>query len=80
MLDESNEKDNKMDKLIITAALTGNITLPTQTPYLPITPEQIAEEAVKCVEAGAASIHVHARDPQTGQPSTDPAVFRRSPL
>jgi uncharacterized protein (DUF849 family) len=65
-----------MDKLIITAALTGNITLPTQTPYLPITPEKIAEEAVRCVEAGAASIHVHARDPQSGRPSTDPAVFR----
>jgi uncharacterized protein (DUF849 family) len=65
-----------MDKLIVTAALTGNITLPTQTPHLPITPAQIAEEAVKCVEAGAASIHVHARDPQTGRPSTDPDVFR----
>jgi uncharacterized protein (DUF849 family) len=66
-----------MDKLIITAALTGNITLPTQTPYLPITPEQIAEDAVKCVQAGASSIHVHARDPQTGKPSTDPAVYRQ---
>jgi uncharacterized protein (DUF849 family) len=65
-----------MDKLIITAALTGNITLPTQTPHLPITPAQIVEEAVKCVEAGAASIHVHARNPQTGRPSTDPEVFR----
>lgn len=65
-----------MDKLIVTAALTGNITLPTQTPHLPITPQQIAEEAAKCVEAGAASIHVHARDPQSGRPSTDPAVFR----
>jgi uncharacterized protein (DUF849 family) len=65
-----------MDKLIITAALTGNITLPTQTPYLPITPQQIADEAVKCAEAGAASIHVHARDPKTGAPSTDPALYR----
>ncbi len=65
-----------MDKLIITAALTGNITLPTQTPYLPITPEQIAEEAVKCAEAGAASVHVHARDPKTARPTTDPAVYR----
>jgi len=66
-----------MDKLIITAALTGNITLPTQTPYLPITPDQIAEDAVKCVNAGAASIHVHARDPKTGQPSSDPEVYRQ---
>jgi uncharacterized protein (DUF849 family) len=60
-----------MDKMIITAALTGNITLPMQTPYLPITPEQIAEEAVRCAQAGAASVHVHARDPQTARPSTD---------
>lgn len=66
-----------MDKLIITAALTGNITLPTQTPHLPITPEQIVNEAVKCVEAGAASIHVHARDPKTGLPSTAPDVYRK---
>jgi len=65
-----------MDKLIITAALTGNLTLPTQTPYLPVTPDQIVDEAVKCVEAGAASIHVHARNPNTGQPTTDPAVYR----
>jgi uncharacterized protein (DUF849 family) len=65
-----------MDKLIITAALTGNITLPTQTPYLPLTPEQMAEEAVRCADAGAASIHVHARNPGTGRPSTDPAVFK----
>jgi uncharacterized protein (DUF849 family) len=66
-----------MDKLIITAALTGNITLPTQTPYLPFSPEQIAEEAVKCVEAGASSIHVHARDPRTGKPTTEPAIYRQ---
>lgn len=66
-----------MDKLIITAALTGNITLPTQTQYLPITPEQIVEDAVNCVAAGAASIHVHARDPKTGAPSTDPDVYRQ---
>jgi uncharacterized protein (DUF849 family) len=66
-----------MDKLIVTAALTGNITLPTQTPNLPITPEQIAEEAARCAAAGAASIHVHARDPLTGQPSSDPETYRR---
>ena len=66
-----------MDKLIVTAALTGNITLPTQTPHLPITPEQIAEDAARCAAAGAASIHVHARDPLTGQPSSDPEIYRR---
>jgi uncharacterized protein (DUF849 family) len=65
-----------MEKLIITAALTGNITLPTQTPYLPLTPQQIAEDAERCANAGAASVHVHGRDPQTGKPTTDPAVYR----
>jgi uncharacterized protein (DUF849 family) len=65
-----------MDKLIITAALTGNITLPTQTPHLPITPEQIVDEAVKCAEAGAASIHIHARNPKTAQPTTDIEVYK----
>ncbi len=65
-----------MEKLIITAALTGNITLPTQTPYLPLTPKQIADEAVRAADAGAASIHVHGRDPQTGRPTTDPEVYR----
>src|SRR5664280_3365304 len=65
-----------MDKLIITAALTGNITLPTQTPNLPFSPEDISEEAKRCGEAGAASVHVHARNPKTGQPSTDPALYR----
>lgn len=65
-----------MQKLIITAALTGNITLPTQTPYLPMTPEQIADEAVRAANAGAASIHVHGRDPATGKPTTDPVVYR----
>jgi uncharacterized protein (DUF849 family) len=45
-----------MEKLIITAALTGNITLPTQTPYLPLTPQQIIDEAVRAANAGAASV------------------------
>jgi uncharacterized protein (DUF849 family) len=65
-----------MEKLIITAALTGNVTLPTQTPHLPITPQQIAEEAKRCADAGAASVHVHGRDPKTSRPTTDPAVYR----
>ncbi len=62
-------------KLIISAALTGNITLPTQTPYLPITPEEIAEEARRAAEAGAAIVHIHARDPKTGKPTTDPEIY-----
>ena len=65
-----------MEKLIITAALTGNITLPTQTPYLPLTPQQIIDEAVRAANAGAASVHIHGRDPKTARPTTEPAVYR----
>jgi len=65
-----------MDKLIITAAMTGNITLPTQTPHLPLTPQEIIEDAVRAANAGAASVHIHGRDPKTGRPTTDPAVYR----
>jgi uncharacterized protein (DUF849 family) len=65
-----------MEKLIITAALTGNITLPTQTPYLPITPQQIIDDAVRAADAGAASVHIHARDPKTARPTTEPAIYR----
>ena len=65
-----------MDKLIITAALTGNITLPTQTPHLPLTPQQIIDDAVRAAEAGAASVHIHGRDPKTARPTTEPAVYK----
>jgi uncharacterized protein (DUF849 family) len=65
-----------MEKLIITAALTGNITLPTQTPYLPLTPQQIIDEAVRAANAGAASVHIHGRDPKTARPTTEPVVYR----
>jgi uncharacterized protein (DUF849 family) len=65
-----------MEKLIITAALTGNITLPTQTPYLPLTPQQIIDDAVRAANAGAASVHIHGRDPKTARPTTEPAVYR----
>ena len=60
-----------MDKRIITAAITGSIHTPTMTPYLPITPKQIADEAVRAYEAGAAVAHIHAREPDTGKPSPD---------
>jgi len=66
----------RSNKVIITCAMTGNITLPTMTPYLPTTPEQIAEQAAEACEAGAASIHVHPRDPETAKPTTDVEVFR----
>lgn len=65
-----------MDKLIITAAITGNITLPVQTPYLPLTPQQIIDDAVRAANAGAASVHIHARDPKTAKPTTDPEIYR----
>ena len=66
-----------MDKLIITAAITGAATLPTQTSYLPITPKQIADDAVRAAEAGAASVHIHARNPENGKPSADIEIYRQ---
>jgi uncharacterized protein (DUF849 family) len=64
------------DKVIITAAITGSIHTPTMSPYLPITPKEIADEAVRAYEAGAAVCHVHARDPKTGRPSADLNFFK----
>jgi uncharacterized protein (DUF849 family) len=66
----------EMSKAIITAALTGSIHTPTMTPYLPYTPKQIADEAVRAWEAGAAVAHVHVRDPETGRPSPSLDLFR----
>jgi len=63
-------------KLIITCALTGSETFPTQYPYLPITPDQIADAAYGACEAGASIVHVHARDPETGEPTADLGVWR----
>lgn len=57
--------------VILTVALTGNMTMPSQTPYLPITPEQLISDAVACWEAGAAVVHVHMRKPETGEPCGD---------
>ena len=64
-----------MSKIIISCAVTGAIHTPTMSEYLPITPEEIAESSIAAAEAGAAIIHLHARDPQTGAPTPDPAVF-----
>lgn len=66
-----------MNKRIVTAAITGSIHTPSMSPYLPITPEQIADEAVRAYEAGAAVAHIHVRDPQTGQPSSDVSLFQK---
>jgi uncharacterized protein (DUF849 family) len=65
-----------MEKVIITAALTGSIHTPTMSPYLPITPKQIADEAVMAAEEGAAIVHVHVRDPKTGKPDSSIDLFR----
>lgn len=67
----------KSDKVIITCAVTGSIHTPTMSPHLPITPNEIAAEAIAAAEAGAAMIHLHARDPETGRPSQDPELFRQ---
>ncbi len=58
-----------LSRVMITCAITGNLTRPEQTPYLPITPQEIAESALGAAEAGAAVVHLHVRDPATGRPS-----------
>lgn len=63
-------------KVIITCAVTGAIHTPTMSPALPITPEEIAASAIAAAEAGAAIVHLHARQPQDGRPTQDPNVFR----
>jgi uncharacterized protein (DUF849 family) len=65
------------DKVIITCAVTGAIHTPSMSPYLPVTPEEIAQAAVGAAEAGAAIVHLHARDPQTGKPDQTPEAFGR---
>src|SRR3712207_214088 len=62
-------------KVIITCAVTGAIHTPSMSPHLPITPEEIAEAAISAAEAGAAIVHLHARDPQNGRPDQSPEAF-----
>ena len=64
-----------MKKIIITAAVTGSIHTPAMSDHLPITPDQIAEDAVKSFRAGAAIAHIHVREPETGRPAADPDLF-----
>ncbi|MBX5460339.1 MAG: 3-keto-5-aminohexanoate cleavage protein [Steroidobacteraceae bacterium] len=61
--------------VIVTCAITGSIHTPSQSPHLPLTPRQIIEESVAAAEAGAAILHLHARDPRDGRPTADPDVF-----
>jgi len=63
------------NKIIITCAITGSIHTPTMSDHLPITPEEIIEQSLQAAAAGAAILHLHARNPVTGQPTADPDVF-----
>lgn len=65
----------KNDKVIISCAITGGIHTPSMSDALPVTPDEIATQSIDAAEAGAAIIHLHARDPETGIPTPDPDVF-----
>lgn len=65
------------DKVIISCAVTGSVHTPTMSPHLALTPDQIAEQAIEAAQAGAAILHLHARDPRDGRPTPDPAVFEQ---
>jgi uncharacterized protein (DUF849 family) len=62
-------------KVIITCAVTGSIHTPSMSPHIPVTPAEIARAAIGAAQAGAAIVHLHARDPKDGSPSQDPALF-----
>jgi len=64
-------------KVIITCAVTGSIHTPSMSPYLPVTPEEIAEATIGAAKAGAAIVHLHARNPKDGSPTQDPNLFRQ---
>lgn len=63
--------------VIITCAPTGGIHTPTMSPHLPISPEEIAQESIEAAQAGAAIIHLHARDPENGKPDPRPELFQQ---
>ncbi|NYT25504.1 3-keto-5-aminohexanoate cleavage protein [Alcaligenaceae bacterium] len=65
----------KSRKVIITCAVTGSIHTPSMSPYLPVTPDEIADSAIAAAEAGAAIVHLHARDPRDGRPDQTPEAF-----
>jgi len=64
-------------KIIITCAVTGSVHTPTMSEYLPVTPSQIVDSALEAAEAGAAVLHLHARNPENGKPSGDPKLFEQ---
>jgi uncharacterized protein (DUF849 family) len=67
----------KNRKIILSCAITGSVHTPTMSEYLPITPAQIVDSALEAAQAGAAILHLHARDPENGRPSADPAHFQQ---
>jgi uncharacterized protein (DUF849 family) len=64
-----------MGKVIISCAITGSIHTPSMSPFLPVTQQEIAESALRAAEAGAAIVHLHARDPRDGRPDQSPEAF-----
>src|SRR5690606_19880873 len=69
------DMNNSSDKVIISCAVTGSVHTPSMSAHLPLTPDQIATQAIEAAQAGAAILHLHARDPADGRPTADPAVF-----
>ncbi len=65
-----------LDRVVITCAVTGNLTTPAQTPHLPVTPEEIADACLGAAEAGAAVAHIHVREPGTGKPSMELGLYQ----
>nr|MBA3791965.1 3-keto-5-aminohexanoate cleavage protein [Rubrobacter sp.] len=65
-----------MEKVIISAAITGGMTVPGQSGAIPITPDEIVDSAVEAHEAGAAIVHLHVREPASGKPSSSLELFR----
>lgn len=66
-----------MSKVIVTCAITGSIHTPSMSPYLPVTPDEIAVSAIEAAQAGASIVHLHARDPLDGRPTQDVALFKQ---
>ena len=67
----------KNNKVIITCAMTGGIHVPTMSDYLPVTPKEIAQQSIDAANAGASILHLHARDPENGRPTSDPEIFNK---
>ena len=68
-----------MSRIIISCAITGSIHTPSMSPYLPVTAEQIIEQSIDAAKAGAAILHLHARDPVDGRPSSKAEDFMAMP-